>query len=101
MRSVRESEFVLGLQNEARKWRLPINVGVHEPAEDQAGEKKVKNTLLWIDENGNITQRYQKIHLFDVDMKDGPSLRESRYVQDPVRTFSSWLLLHTEDARRI
>jgi predicted amidohydrolase len=51
---------------------------VHEPAPAQEGEKKVKNTLLWIDEEGNITQRYQKIHLFDVDIKGGPSLRESR-----------------------
>lgn len=71
---VTESEFVLGLQAEARRFKLPVNVGVHEPAE---GGKKVKNTLLWIDEDGNIAQRYQKLHLFDVDIPGGPTARES------------------------
>ena len=66
-----------GLQQEAIRERLPINVGIHEPAQ---GGAKVKNTLIWIDEKGAITQRYQKVHLFDVDIKDGPNLIESRYV---------------------
>lgn len=73
-----DSEFVLGLQKEAAKYQLPLNVGVHEPAE---GGKKVKNTLLWIDEQGNITQRYQKLHLFDVEIRDGPILKESNSVE--------------------
>ena len=76
MRSVGDSAFVRGLQDEARIAQLPINVGIHEPAE---GGKKVKNTLIWIDGSGDIVQRYQKIHLFDVDIKDGPSLKESKY----------------------
>lgn len=87
-RSVQESEFVLGLQEEAKKHALPINVGVHEPASNQ----KIKNTLLWIDETGSITQRYQKLHLFDVNIKDGPHLTESASVErgttilDPFKT---------------
>ena len=64
---------MLGLQEEARKAKLHINVGIHEPAPDG----RVKNTLVWIDEKGAISQRYQKIHLFDVDIKDGPVLKES------------------------
>jgi predicted amidohydrolase len=75
--SVERSEFVRGLQAEASGSKLPINVGIHEPAQ---GGQKVKNTLIWIDENGCITQRYQKIHLFDVDIKGGPVLKESRSV---------------------
>ncbi|KAJ9294106.1 hypothetical protein DTO271G3_7234 [Paecilomyces variotii] len=78
VRSVQESEFVLGLQREARQSKLPINVGIHEPAQ---GGKKVKNTLIWIDEDGEISQRYQKIHLFDVEIKDGPVLKESASVE--------------------
>ncbi|KAJ9196159.1 hypothetical protein DTO164E3_6456 [Paecilomyces variotii] len=78
VRSVQESEFVLGLQREARQSKLPINVGIHEPAQ---GGKKVKNTLIWIDEDGEISQRYQKIHLFDVEIKDGPVLKESMSVE--------------------
>lgn len=72
-RPVQDSEFVLGLQKEARDANLHINVGIHEPA--QGG--RIKNTLVWIDEKGEITQRYQKVHLFDVDIKDGPILKES------------------------
>ncbi|EEH18002.1 hypothetical protein PABG_00565 [Paracoccidioides brasiliensis Pb03] len=75
---VQHSAFVLGLQKEARESKIPINVGIHEPAQ---GGEKVKNTLIWIDEVGEITQRYQKLHLFDVDIKDGPVLKESKSVE--------------------
>jgi predicted amidohydrolase len=71
---VTKSPFVLGLQSSARKHKLPINVGIHEPAE---GGKRLKNTLVWIDEEGEITQRYQKLHLFDVEIDGGPVLKES------------------------
>ncbi|TKA65389.1 hypothetical protein B0A49_10514 [Cryomyces minteri] len=77
-KSVTDSPFVLGLQDEAKKHKLAINVGVHEPAQ---GGKKVKNTLLWIDAEGKITQRYQKLHLFDVDIEGGPKLKESDSVE--------------------
>jgi predicted amidohydrolase len=73
VRSVQDSVFVQGLQREARQASLHINVGIHEPAPNG----KVKNTLIWIDDRGTITQRYQKIHLFDVEIKDGPVLKES------------------------
>lgn len=76
VKSVQESEFVKGLQAEAKSNNLAINVGVHEPTTDG---KKVKNTLLWIDQQGEIVQRYQKLHMFDADMKNGPQLKESRY----------------------
>jgi len=41
----------------------------------------VKNVLLWIDGNGEITQKYQKLHLFDVEIEGGPVLKESNSVE--------------------
>ncbi|KAL8682212.1 MAG: hypothetical protein Q9186_001750 [Xanthomendoza sp. 1 TL-2023] len=72
------SSFVLGLQKSARDHRLPINVGIHERTQ---GGNKVKNTLLWIDEHGEIKHRYQKLHLFDADVSGGPALKESNSVE--------------------
>lgn len=43
-----------------------VSVGVHEPAE---GGTRVKNTLLWVEPDGTIRHRYQKVHLFDVDIR--------------------------------
>ncbi len=57
---------------------LDVVVGIHEPT---IGGKRVKNTLLYIDSNGVILKRYQKIHLFDVDVENGPILRESTSVE--------------------
>ncbi|KAL1654519.1 Carbon-nitrogen hydrolase [Didymella pomorum] len=76
-KSVDDSEFVQGLLKSAREHRLPIHVGIHEPA---SGDK-TKNTLIWINEEGKITHRYQKLHLFDVDIAGGPSLQESKSVE--------------------
>ncbi|KAI4288133.1 MAG: hypothetical protein L6R35_002599 [Caloplaca aegaea] len=78
-RPASSSPFVLGLQASAKEHRLPVNVGIHEPVRDDG--KKVKNTLIWIDECGEIKQRYQKLHLFDVDVSGGPVLKESDGVE--------------------
>lgn len=72
------SPFVMGLKSLAHKHGLSICVGIHEPTEDH---KKVKNTLIWIDTSGSLVQRYQKLHLFDVDIKGGPVLHESDSVE--------------------
>ena len=69
-----------GLQEEARSANLPINVGIHEPTKNG---KNVRNTLIWIDGHGEIVQRYQKLHLFDVDIEGVPRLKESKYVHLP------------------
>lgn len=70
------SQFVEGIQEAARTNQVHINVGVHElPL--QANSKRISNTSLWIDEQGSIVQRYRKLHLFDVDIKNGPIIKES------------------------
>ncbi|GAB7350851.1 hypothetical protein MBLNU459_g1381t2 [Dothideomycetes sp. NU459] len=78
-KSVSESTFVLGLQDEARKYSLPIHVGIHEPSDTNS--KKIKNTLVWINEKGHITQRYQKVHLFDLEIEGGPKMKESDSIE--------------------
>ncbi|KAJ4401740.1 Carbon-nitrogen hydrolase [Neurospora sp. IMI 360204] len=78
VKPVHESEFVMGLQEEARREKLPIHVGVHEPSQTS---QRAKNTVLWINEQGEIAHRYQKIHLFDVDIKGGPVIKESQSVE--------------------
>jgi deaminated glutathione amidase len=55
---------------------LPINVGIHEPTNPPS--KRIRNTLIWIDKEGTIAHRYQKLHLFDLDLRpNGPRLKES------------------------
>lgn len=77
---VDKSSFVLGLQEEAKKHTLPISVGVHEPSDDP-NSKRIKNTLLWINEQGEIAQRYQKLHLFDMEIEGGPIMKESNVIE--------------------
>jgi len=40
-------------------------------------EQKLFNTSLLINPAGKIAARYEKIHLYDVDIKNGPSTKES------------------------
>lgn len=69
---------MLGLREDAKKHSLAISVGIHEPT--TSNSKRIKNTLIWIDENGSITQRYQKVHLFDLDIP-GATMKESDTVE--------------------
>lgn len=50
--------------------------GFHEAVPDD--KQKCFNTSIYLDKNGDIQAMYRKIHLFDVDIKDGPRLMESK-----------------------
>ncbi|KAF1975088.1 carbon-nitrogen hydrolase [Bimuria novae-zelandiae CBS 107.79] len=76
---ISSSPFVLGLQAAAKHHSFPLSVGIHEPSPHSP--QKVTNTLLWISASGEITHRYDKLHLFDVDIAGGPTLRESASVE--------------------
>ncbi|KAH8598782.1 nitrilase, putative [Bisporella sp. PMI_857] len=65
------SPFLLGLQKAAKESSLAINVGIHVPTSN-----KLLNRSCWIDENGEITSYYDKLHLFDYG-----ALRESNSVE--------------------
>ncbi len=46
---------------------------------EQHGSGKPKNTLVLIDPQGNIRCKYSKLHMFDVEVENGPSYKESEY----------------------
>jgi len=46
----------------------------------EAGKKHVHNRSLLLDDKGRIVSRYDKIHLFDVELKEGEVYRESATV---------------------
>lgn len=54
-----------------------VSIGVHEPTSGT----RVKNTLLWFSPDGELLNRYQKLHLFDVEITNGPILKESNGVE--------------------
>ncbi|EGV64808.1 Carbon-nitrogen hydrolase [Yamadazyma tenuis] len=56
---------------------LFVSIGIHEP--DVASGKTI-NKLLWLNNQGEVQYAYSKIHLFDVNIKNGPILRESNSV---------------------
>jgi len=82
--SVDKSPFVLAIQTKLKELHsqgisLNVNVGIHEPSEHS---DRVRNTSIWFNEKGEITQRYQKLHLFDVAVNDNaPISRESDSVE--------------------
>jgi deaminated glutathione amidase len=65
------------LKTMAQKFQITI-LGGGFPV--PAGHGKVYNTALLIDANGQELARYEKVHLFDVNLPDGNTYRESETV---------------------
>lgn len=80
-------QFVTDLQQNIRTLvqkkskNIDVSIGVHLPPSNEAQDQRTKNVLLYIDHDGEIKNTYQKLHLFDVDIKKGPILKESQSVQ--------------------
>jgi len=71
-----ESDATLtALRELARRLRIVLHVG--SLAIKLSAEKAANRSFL-IDESGEIVARYDKIHMFDVDLAGGESYRESR-----------------------
>ena len=68
-----------GLARELEAWILVGSLAIRPPDGfgDGPGEGKILNRSYMIDATGVIAARYDKVHLFDVDLKDGESYRES------------------------
>jgi deaminated glutathione amidase len=69
-----DDQSVRGFSQLAQELGIWLNIG--SLALNGDGEKLVNRSLLFAP-NGRIAARYDKIHLFDVDLPDGQRLRES------------------------
>lgn len=59
---------------------LYVAIGIHQPTKDGKLDR-VRNNHLWLSNKGEVLHTYQKLHLFNVTIKDGPILRESDSVE--------------------
>jgi predicted amidohydrolase len=79
-RARREADdpFLAGLRDLARETGAWILAGslVIDPA-DNSGDDRLANRSFLIDASGGIVARYDKIHMFDIDLPGGESYRES------------------------
>ncbi|KAF9921425.1 Carbon-nitrogen hydrolase [Linnemannia zychae] len=69
-----KSVFLKGLCDEAKSLGIGCSVGVHEQSPHHG---RLYNTHVLISDQGAISASYRKIHLFDVDIANGPRLMES------------------------
>ena len=78
-----ENPLVFGLQWEAKKSKMAINVGIHVPASNG----KILNRSCWINEHGHIVSFYDKLHLFDYGaLKESNSVEAGKEIIPPIDT---------------
>ncbi|MGE3148875.1 MAG: carbon-nitrogen hydrolase family protein [Pseudorhodoplanes sp.] len=66
--------FVAALRERARKMKLYVHIG---SLAIKSQTDRAVNRSFMIDPKGEIVARYDKIHMFDVDLDNGESYRES------------------------
>lgn len=71
--SIDNGETVIMLKETARKYKVYL-VGGSIPEKEN---DRVYNTSLTFGPDGNLLGRYRKIHLYDVDLPGGPTIKES------------------------
>lgn len=75
-----EGDWKGRLQQLARDLGVAIVAGsLREPTDDPESKKSF-NSCLALDKQGREVGRYRKIHLFDIDLENGPSHKESDYL---------------------
>ena len=81
-RAEAEDPFLAGMRELARETRTWLLIGslVIDPAGElgaAAGENRLANRSFLVDSSGAVVARYDKIHMFDIDLPGGESYRES------------------------
>lgn len=87
-----DSPFIPTLQSAARETGVWLHLGSAPFITDNDPKKRVNRSII-IDDQGSIRARYDKIHLFDVDLTTGESWRESSVFdggQQPVAVDTPW-----------
>ena len=74
LREEEQDEVLAACREAARRHHIWLHLG---SLAVQAGNGKVANRGFVIDREGQIRARYDKLHLFDVDLPTGESWRES------------------------
>lgn len=72
---------VQGLQALAAELKVWLLVGSAIVRSGHAGDDRAANRSLLIDDQGRITARYDKLHVFDVDLPNGETYRESANIR--------------------
>ncbi len=72
-----DGEPISSLRKLAKELRIYLLCGT---IPEKTRNKKVHNTSVFLNPRGEIVSIYRKIHLFDVRLKKGPALEESRSV---------------------
>ncbi|KAI8070740.1 nitrilase [Gongronella butleri] len=69
----KDDAFLRGVRQAAQDAKIWVAVGVHEQCESS----RLYNAQIVFDDHGERVASYRKIHLFDVDIANGPRLMES------------------------
>ena len=72
---------VLGLRHLAAELGVWILIGSAIVRSGHPGDSRAANRALLIDAHGGITARYDKLHVFDVDLANGERYRESASIR--------------------
>ena len=75
---------VLGLRALARELGVWLLIGSAIVRSDAPGDARAAHRSLLIDPTGAITTRYDKLHVYDVDLANGETYRESASVRPGV-----------------
>ena len=79
--SERQDAVVLGLRHLAAELGVWILIGSAIVRSEHEGDDRAANRSLLIDAGGGIVARYDKLHVFDVDLPNGETYRESATIR--------------------
>ena len=79
--SERQDAVVLGLRHLAAELGVWLLIGSAIVKSEHSGDDRAANRSLLIDANGGIVARYDKLHVFDVDLPNGETYRESSTIR--------------------